>query len=51
MLTASSQPRVLDEFFGYEYLKTEAHPYTIRLPVNEVLERAIEPFLTRPVGG
>ena len=34
----------------YEFLEAEAYRYTIRLPGNDVLERAIEPLLTRPVG-
>jgi hypothetical protein len=34
----------------YEYLETEGYRYAIRLPANEVLQREIEPFLTRPVG-
>ncbi len=34
----------------YEYLEVEGYGYTIRLPANEVLQREIEPFLTRPVG-
>ena len=34
----------------YEYLELESYLYAIRLPVNEVLYREIEPFLTRPVG-
>ena len=34
----------------YEYLEAEGYLYAIRLPANEVLQREIEPFLTRPVG-
>jgi hypothetical protein len=34
----------------YEYLEAESYLYAIRLPGNEVLQREIEPFLTRPVG-
>jgi hypothetical protein len=34
----------------YEYLEVEGYRYAIRLPANEVLQREIEPFLTRPVG-
>jgi len=34
----------------YEYLEAEGYLYAIRLPANNVLEREIEPFLTRPVG-
>jgi hypothetical protein len=34
----------------YEFLEAEAYRYAIRLPGNDVLERAIEPLLTRPVG-
>ena len=34
----------------YEYLESEGYLYAIRLPANAVLEREIEPFLTRPVG-
>jgi hypothetical protein len=34
----------------YEFLETEGYGYVIRLPANEVLQREIEPLLTRPVG-
>ena len=34
----------------YEYLETESYLYAIRLPANEVLQREIEPLLTRPAG-
>ena len=34
----------------YEYLEPEGYLYAIRLPANAVLQREIEPFLTRPVG-
>jgi len=34
----------------YEFLEAEGYRYAIRLPANDVLERAIEPLLTRPVG-
>mgnify|MGYP000931804865 FL=1 len=34
----------------YEYLEAEGYLYAIRLPSNEVLQREIEPLLTRPVG-
>jgi len=34
----------------YEFLEAEGYRYAIRLPGNDVLERAIEPLLTRPVG-
>ena len=34
----------------YEHLEAEGYRYAIRLPGNDVLERAIEPLLTRPVG-
>jgi hypothetical protein len=34
----------------YEYLEDEGYLYAIRWPANAVLEREIEPFLTRPVG-
>ncbi len=34
----------------YEYLEDERYLYAIRLPSNEVLERAIQSLLTRPVG-
>ena len=34
----------------YEFLEAEGYEYAIRLPANEVLHRAIEPLLTRPVG-
>jgi hypothetical protein len=34
----------------YDYLEAEGYRYAIRLPANEVLQREIEPFLTRPVG-
>jgi hypothetical protein len=34
----------------YEYLEAERYLYAIRLPANEVLQREIEPLLTRPVG-
>jgi hypothetical protein len=34
----------------YEYLEIEAYLYAIRMPANDVLQRQIEPFLTRPVG-
>jgi len=34
----------------YEYLEPEGYLYAIRLPANAVLQREIEPFMTRPVG-
>jgi len=34
----------------YEYLESEHYKYAIRLPDNDVLDRAIEHLLTRPVG-
>ncbi len=34
----------------YEYLEAEGYLYAIRLPANAILQREIEPFLTRPVG-
>jgi hypothetical protein len=34
----------------YEYLEAEGFEYAIRLPGNDVLQREIEPLLTRPVG-
>jgi len=34
----------------YEYLEDEGYLYAIRLPANDVLDREIEPLLTRPVG-
>jgi len=34
----------------YEFLEAEGYRYAIRLPGNDVLERAIGPLLTRPVG-
>lgn len=34
----------------YEYLEDAGYLYAIRLASNDVLEREIEPFLTRPVG-
>ncbi len=34
----------------YEFLEAEGYGYAIRLPANEVLQREIEPLLTRPVG-
>ena len=34
----------------YEYLEAEGYLYAVRLPANEVLQREIEPLLTRPVG-
>jgi len=34
----------------YEFLEAEAYRYSIRLLGNDVLERAIEHLLTRPVG-
>ena len=34
----------------YEFLEAEGYLYAIRLPGNDVLERAIGPLLTRPVG-
>jgi len=34
----------------YEHLEAEGYLYAIRLPGNDVLERAIEPLLTRPAG-
>ena len=34
----------------YEYLEDEGYLYAIRQPANGVLQREIEPFLTRPVG-
>ena len=34
----------------YEFLEAGGYGYAIRLPANEVLQREIEPLLTRPVG-
>jgi len=34
----------------YEFLEGEGYEYAIRLPANDVLQREIEPLLTRPVG-
>jgi len=34
----------------YEYLEAEDYLYAIRLPANDLLQREIEPLLTRPVG-
>ena len=34
----------------YEFLEAEGYDYAIRLPGNDVLQREIEPLLTRPVG-
>jgi len=34
----------------YEYLEAEGYLYAIRLPANDVLQRQVEPLLTRPVG-
>jgi len=34
----------------YEYLEGQGYEYAIRLPGNDVLQREIEPLLTRPVG-
>jgi DDE family transposase len=34
----------------YEFLETEGYGYVIGLPANEMLQREIEPLLTRPVG-
>jgi hypothetical protein len=34
----------------YEFLEAEGYGYAIRLPANDVLQRDIEPLLTRPVG-
>jgi len=34
----------------YEFLEAEGYEYVIRLPANDVLQREIEPLLTRPVG-
>lgn len=34
----------------YRYLEDERYGYAIRLPGNDVLQREIEPLLTRPVG-
>ena len=34
----------------YEFLEAEGYGYAIRLPANDVLQRQIEPLLTRPVG-
>ena len=34
----------------YEFLEAEGYGYAIRLPGNDVLQREIEPLLTRPVG-
>jgi hypothetical protein len=34
----------------YQFLETEGYGYAISLPANEVLQREIEPLLTRPVG-
>ena len=36
------------EFYGF--LEAEGYEYAIRLPANDVLQREIEPLLTRPVG-
>ena len=41
---AFADPRV------YRYVEAERYLYAIRLPANAVLQREIEPFLTRPVG-
>ena len=34
----------------HEFLEHEEYQYAIRLPANDVLQRQIEPLLTRPVG-
>jgi hypothetical protein len=34
----------------YRFLEDEGYDYAIRLPGNDVLQREIEPLLTRPVG-
>src|ERR1035437_5643211 len=34
----------------YEFLEAEGYGYAIRLPANDVLQREVEPLLTRPVG-
>jgi hypothetical protein len=34
----------------YEFMEAEGYGYAIRHPANEVLQREIEPLLTRPVG-
>ena len=34
----------------YEFLEAEGFGYAIRLPSNDVLQRELEPLLTRPVG-
>jgi len=34
----------------YEFLEAKCYGYAIRLPANEVLQREIEPLLTRPAG-
>src|SRR5208283_3814198 len=34
----------------YQFLEDEGYSYAIRLPGNDVLQREIEPLLTRPVG-
>lgn len=34
----------------YENLEAEGYLYAIRLPANEVLQRELQPLLTRPVG-
>ena len=34
----------------YEFLEAEGYEYAIRLPANDVLQQAIAPLLTRPVG-
>jgi len=41
---AFADPRV------YRYVEAERYLYAIRLPANAILQREIEPFLTRPVG-
>ena len=41
---AFADPRI------YRYVEAERYLYAIRLPANAVLQREIEPFLTRPVG-
>jgi hypothetical protein len=40
---AFADPRV------YRYVEAERYLYAIRLPANAILQREIEPFLTRPV--
>ena len=35
---------------AHEFLEAEGYDYAIRLPSNDVLQRAIEPLLARPVG-